>query len=219
MKLTESELKKIILEVIKEESGDHEGKMAKSQLERSMKYSKMIYKIIDNLDDKGEVQFPAWVQSKLTKSMDYLQSVYNYLDGKDGLEDKFQDESFDESIGFVPNPDVGVNHYTAPKRDTSGGMKTFHQKFSSPEARNIIDGALKNWAKDLRQSQYRIIKDWMSAAKSGNIDFFDLVRGLKTGDVSRAKPYEVDFLVSLLTRDKIIDRFRSYFKGKKGKKR
>jgi hypothetical protein len=64
--------------------------MAKAQLERSMKYSKMIYKIIDNVGKDGEVEIPAWVQSKLTKSMDYLQSVYNYLDGKDGLEDKFQ---------------------------------------------------------------------------------------------------------------------------------
>ena len=75
-----------------EEIDDHEGSMAKSQLERSMKYSKMIYKIINNVGDGGEVKFPAWVQSKLTKSMDYLQSVYNYLDGKDGLEDKFQTE-------------------------------------------------------------------------------------------------------------------------------
>jgi|TARA_B100000085_G_C18309117_1_gene417526 hypothetical protein len=74
------------------EATDHEGKMAKAQLERSMKYAKMIYKIIQNVDKGGDggVQFPAWVQSKLTKSMDYLQSVYNYLDGKDGLEDKFQ---------------------------------------------------------------------------------------------------------------------------------
>jgi|TARA_R100000030_G_scaffold65037_1_gene49509 hypothetical protein len=71
---------------------DHEGKMAKAQLERSMKYAKMIYKIIDNVGEGGEVEFPAWVQSKLTKSMDYLQSVYNYLDGKDGLEDKFQEK-------------------------------------------------------------------------------------------------------------------------------
>ena len=72
----------------------HEGKMAKQQLERTMKYAKMIYKIIDNVDKEGDggVQFPAWVQSKMTKSMDYLQSVYNYLDGKDGLEDKFQDD-------------------------------------------------------------------------------------------------------------------------------
>ena len=77
------------------EIDDHEGKMAKAQLERSMKYAKMIYNIIDNVDKDGDggVQFPAWVQSKLTKSMDYLQSVYYYLDGKDGLEDKFQDKS------------------------------------------------------------------------------------------------------------------------------
>ena len=74
------------------EASDHEGKMAKSQLERSMKYAKMIYKIVDNVGNGGEVSMPAWVQSKLTKSMDYLQSVYNYLDGKDGLEDKFQNK-------------------------------------------------------------------------------------------------------------------------------
>ena len=79
---------------------DHEGKMAKSQLERSMKYSKMIYNMIQNVDkDKdGGVQFPAWVQSYLTKSEDYLQSVFNYLDGKDGLEDKFQTEFVNERI-------------------------------------------------------------------------------------------------------------------------
>ena len=74
------------------EASDHEGKMAKAQLERSMEYAKMIYKIIHNVGDGGEVSMPAWVQSKLTKSMDYLQSVYNYLDGKDGLDDKFQNK-------------------------------------------------------------------------------------------------------------------------------
>ena len=70
---------------------DHEGKMAKSQLERSMKYSKMIYNMIQNVDKGNGVEFPAWVQSKLTKAEDYLQSVFNYLDGKDGLGDKFQE--------------------------------------------------------------------------------------------------------------------------------
>ena len=66
--------------------------MAKQQLERSMEYAKMIYNIVDNVGKGGEVSMPAWVQSKLTKSMDYLQSVYNYLDGKDGLDDKFQNK-------------------------------------------------------------------------------------------------------------------------------
>ena len=74
-------------------------------------------------------------------------------------------------------------------------------------------------AQVLRKGQHRVIKTWMQGAKSGQIDFFDIIRGLKTGDIKRAHPYEVNFLVSLLTRDKIINRFRSYFKGKKGKPR
>ena len=115
--------------------------------------------------------------------------------------------------------DVGSN-YIAPGRDT--GVKNqgvYLQKFSSPEARSIIDGQLKMMAKELRKVQNKVIKTWMKGAKSGTIDFFDIIRGLKTGDARRAHPYETEFLVNVLTKDKIIDRFRSYFKGKKGKKR
>ena len=85
------------------EKKDHEGSMAKSQLERSKEYAMMIYKIIQNVDKDGdgEVQFPAWVQSKLTKAEDYLQSVYNYLDGKDGLDDKFQEYGA-STVGYSP---------------------------------------------------------------------------------------------------------------------
>ena len=92
-------------------------------------------------------------------------------------------------------------------------------KYSSPEAQKVVDGALKQYAKDLRKLQYRVVKDWMTKAKAGVIDFFDLVRGFERGDLSRAHPYETRFLQSVLTRDKIVDRFRKYFGGKKGKKR
>ena len=92
------------------------------------------------------------------------------------------------------------------------------QPFSSKEAKSVIDGALKNYAKDLRKVQYRVVKDWMSKAKAGVIDYYDIVRGLKTGDIRRAKPFEVDFLFALLNRDKIIDRFRKYFGGTKAMK-
>ena len=121
------------------------------------------------------------------------------------------------AIGGALNLSSMEDSYTAPKRDTSKPA-TFLQKFSSKEARATIDGALKNYVKDLRKVQGRVVKDWMKAAKANQIDFFDIIRGLKTGDVRRAHQYETDFLVSLLTKDKIIDRFRSYFKGKKGKK-
>ena len=55
----------------------------------------------------------------------------------------------------------------------------------------------------------------MDKAKGGVIDFFDLVRGFQSGNVRRSYPYETEFLMSVLTKDKIIDRFRKYFGGKK----
>ena len=95
-----------------------------------------------------------------------------------------------------------------------------HMKsYSSKEAKKVIDGALKNWTKDIRKVEGRVVKDWMSKAKAGVIDYFDLVRGLETGDVARAHPEEIKFFKALLDRDKIMNRFRSYFGGKKGKKR
>ena len=90
--------------------------------------------------------------------------------------------------------------------------------FSSKEAKMVVDDALRKYSKELRKLQGKVVKDWMSKAKAGVIDFFDLVRGFQHGDMRRAHPYEVEFLQSVLTKDKIIDRFRKYFGGKKAMK-
>ena len=100
-----------------------------------------------------------------------------------------------------------------------GKNTEFYQGFSSREAKNVIDKGVRDYSKLLRKAQYKIIKDWMTKAKSGVVDYFDLVRGLNTGDSKRAYPYETDFLQKVLEKDKIIDRFRKYFGGKKGKTR
>ena len=100
-----------------------------------------------------------------------------------------------------------------------GKNQQFYQGFSSKEAKDAIDSGVRDYSKLLRKAQYKIIKDWMSKAKSGVVDYFDLVRGLNTGDSKRAYPYETDFLQKVLEKDKIIDRFRKYYKGKKGKRR
>ena len=91
--------------------------------------------------------------------------------------------------------------------------------YSSKEAKTIVEQGIEDYAKVLRKAQYKIIKDWMTKAKAGVIDYFDLMRGIKTNRVQRTYPYEADFLKSVLIKDKIIDRFRSYFGGRKGKKR
>ena len=140
---------------------------------------------------------------------------------KKRLKEIIKEELIKEDIGQVMDPDVGKNYkdYASPKRDTSGGVKMFMQKYSSPEAKKVVEGRLKEYVQQLRKLEGKLVKDWMSAAKSGAIDYFDLIRGINTGDIRRGHQYEIKFLDGLLTRDKIIDRFRSYFKGRKGKLR
>ena len=99
-----------------------------------------------------------------------------------------------------------------------GSNPDFYQGYSSKEAKDIVDDGLRDWAKDIRKVQGRVVKDWMTKAKAGVMDYFDLVRGLETGDISRAHPYETKFFKAMLDKDKILDRFRKYFGGKKAMK-
>ena len=135
---------------------------------------------------KDETDLPEWVEAKITKASDYMNSVKDYL---------------------THHTDLGDMNESSMDRP---------QAYSSKEAKQVIDGAIINYAKDLRKVQGRVVKDWMTKAKAGVIDYFDVVRGLQYGDISRAHPYETDFLHSVLLKDKIVDRFRKYFGGKKG---
>ena len=99
--------------------------------------------------------------------------------------------------------------------DESYGGITSPPPFSSKEAKKVVDDALRMYSKELRKLQGKVVKDWMSKAKAGVIDFFDLVRGFQHGDSRRAYPYEIEFLMEGKHKDKIMDRFRKYFGGKK----
>ena len=140
---------------------------------------------------------------KKLESMDKESSLPAWWTDKITLASNYLNKSRD----YLLNSDMNESYMDKP------------QPYSSKEAKSIIDGALKNYAKELRKVQYKVIKDWMSKAKAGVIDFFDIQRGLTTGDIKRAHPYETDFLQKVLTKDKIIDRFRKYFGGRKGKTR
>jgi len=111
--------------------------------------------------------------------------------------------------------DYLTHHTDLGNMEEGFGGVTSPPPFSSKEAKMVVDDALVKYSKELRKLQGKVVKDWMSKAKGGVIDFFDLVRGFQSGNSRRAYPYEVEFLMSVLTKDKIIDRFRKYFGGKK----
>ena len=137
---------------------------------------------------------------------------------KQRLKEIIKEELVNELGSFSHDSHISLGAPSGINTGKKGGSKNFYQGFSSKEAKTIIDKELKDWAKQLRKVQGKVVKSWMQKAKAGAIDYFDLVRGMQTGDVSRAHPYETKFLMALLNKDKIMNRFRSYFDGMKGKR-
>jgi len=178
-----------------QEVDDHEGQMAKGQLERSMEYSKMILQKIENADSDGdgEVQLPAWVQSKLTTSMEDLQSVHNYLDGKDGLE---------EDSMYVP-----------------GSIKTTHKMhvpmlgYSNAEAKKFVEKDINTMGKYFNKASQLSIKTMMDGVKGGRYDAMDIIQSIKSGPAQDTSVGVRDMLIVLWS--KVDKRFRKYLGGKK----
>ena len=59
---------------------DNEPHMIKGDLYNIGKNSMALYRMVDQFDGPGEVDFPAWWQAKVTKARDYLKGAKEYLD-------------------------------------------------------------------------------------------------------------------------------------------
>ena len=82
---------------------DNEPHMIKADLYRIGKYALGLYKMVDQFDGKGEVDFPSWWQAKITKSKDYLIGAKHYLDFE--LKKSQIDASVTEAEGMVTTDD------------------------------------------------------------------------------------------------------------------
>ena len=59
---------------------DNEPRMIKGELYQIAKQATELYKMIDALDNMGEVDFPHWWQAKIVLAKNYLQGAKDYLD-------------------------------------------------------------------------------------------------------------------------------------------
>ena len=82
---------------------DNEPHMIKADLYRIGKYALGLYKMVDQFDGEGEVDFPSWWQAKITKSKDYLIGAKHYLDFE--LKKSQIDASVTEAEGMVTTDD------------------------------------------------------------------------------------------------------------------
>ena len=212
------------------EDGHTDVPSAIRKLKLSIEDSEELLKKLESMDKESSL--PAWWTDKITLASNYLNKSRDYLlnsnlDEQKLIEAKYKTIDLRSKKGFKEaerlqkqgwkTAEVGLFTINMVKEeiDESFGGVSSPPPFSSKEAKMVVDDALRKYSKELRKLQGKVVKDWMTKAKNGVIDFFDLVRGFQHGDMSRAYPYEVEFLQSVLTKDKIVDRFRKYFGGKK----
>ena len=191
------------------------------QITKSRLKEILIEEILETAKRDYKAEYKKFQSSKKSKKNRAELNAYNRKKGTYGNGDgKDASHKGGKIVGYESeSKNRGRAEKSRLKKEDFGSSVKQLPKFSSKEAKKVVDVGLRMWAKDLRKVEYRVIKDWMSKAKSGVIDYFDIVRGLQTGDASRAHPFESRFLKGILDRDKIMNRFRSYFGGKKGKPR
>jgi hypothetical protein len=87
---------------------DNEPRMIKGELYQIVKQATELYKIIDSVDNMGEVDFPHWWQAKIVLAKNYLQGSKDYLDSAlaIGNEEGEMDDELEEDIFKKGNQQV-----------------------------------------------------------------------------------------------------------------
>jgi NACalpha-BTF3-like transcription factor len=79
---------------------DNEPHMIKAELYRIGKYAMELYQMVDGFEGKGEVDFPAWWQSKITKAQEMMVSAKHYLDFE------LKEPAIDAMVGVASAEDI-----------------------------------------------------------------------------------------------------------------
>ena len=79
---------------------DNEPHMLKGDLYRIGKYAMELYQMVDEFEGKGEVDFPAWWQSKITTSVNNMVSAKHYLDFE------LKEPEIDAMVGAIDQADA-----------------------------------------------------------------------------------------------------------------
>jgi hypothetical protein len=101
---------------------DNEPRMIKGELYQIAKQAIELYKMIDSVDNMGEVDFPHWWQAKIVLAKNYLQGSKDYLD----------------SALAIGNEEEEIEETTYAGKDTEDDMKK-DKKFNTLSSTGKID--------------------------------------------------------------------------------
>jgi len=188
------DLKKSMLEDMDLGHEDDEPHMIKAELYRIGKYAMELYQMVDGFEDKGEVDFPAWWQSKITKAQEMMVSAKHYLDFE------LKEPAIDAMVGVASDEEILDNEMkegihdkditSAPHTNVKGTMGDY-----DPKKRAANLAKLKNFGpkgKEIKEDE--IGKDEILSGRLYKIKnfvqpaFYQKVRSLiNSGDLETAE--------------------------------
>ena len=110
---------------------DDEPHMIKGELYRIGKYAMELYQMVDQFEGEGEVDFPAWWQSKITTAKNMVSSAKHYL------EFELKEPEIDAMVGVATGEDIIPNIPSEPLEDEIEEGNLGHNELASlePEGR------------------------------------------------------------------------------------
>ena len=153
---------------------DNEPHMIKGELYRIGKYAMELYKVVDGFEGKGEVDFPAWWQSKITTSMNNMVSAKHYLD----FETK--EPAIDNAVDALAGEKI---YEKKSRKDYDGDGKL---ESSEEEYKGVKDKAIKN-AKKIAETIAKKLQENSTSDKEAAWKKFQKDRFVTSKTISAAK--------------------------------
>ena len=137
---------------------DNEPHMLKKDLYRIGKYAMGLYKMMDDFDHRGEVDFPHWWQSKIIKAKDMMTSAKHYLDGELSV------DQIDKAINEDESEEGVINELTPAQQRYVDMAANKPTKSKKTKFRKDIEGAKRMMDSSRNYSNEEIIKKYGEAA-------------------------------------------------------
>lgn len=192
---------------------DNEPHMIKGELYKIGKYAMELYQMVDGFEGKGEVDFPAWWQSKITKACSMIGSAKHYL------EFELKEPAIDAMVGVAADEDIldeniGKDEMLAARLYK---IKNFVQPAFYQKVRSLINsGDLETAELFISRMEPAAAKNDMEMAKMmGDLEDIDKVVAQRQREKQRANVFTEKKLTKAekAKKEDIVKGMKKSFKG------
>jgi hypothetical protein len=187
---------------------DNEPHMIKGELYKIGKYAMELYQMVDQFEGQGEVDFPAWWQSKVTKACSMISSAKHYLEFElkepaiDAMVGVASDEEILDDTSMMNEDEIGKDEILAGKLYK---IKNFVQPAFYQKVRSLINsGDLETAEFFINRMEPAAAKNDMEMAKmKGDLEDIDAV------SAQRKKERQMANIFTEELKDKIAKKIKS----------